>query len=454
MTAPTELFQRTEPVFPIRAMHLDLKGVPPTPERLAELPRIAAALRFNAMVVEWEDSYPWNVDPRFRSETAYTPDEIRAFCAAADEAGIELIPLVQCLGHMEFVLKFPDYAHLRELPDRVHELNPLAEGAGELIATLQDEVLALMPNVTHFHMGGDEAWAFGSAPDTQAFVEASGKGALYLHHVDPLIDKLAARDVRPMLWHDMMVEWDSEALRRLGERADLVVWGYGGHPDNMSKAVNAEVFKRFADHGISMWGATAYKGADGSNADLPGWEGRTFNARSWAEVAGKYGLKGVITTAWSRYMHLEMQCEPIDGALDTLAAHGLILHDGDLPAAGRDACLELLADIGELERFEAVHGALKELVEFRKLGWALIQQLYENIEVIRQDRHRYATAKQSIVHLVTHVMAGEAIADKLRAALAGSIEPLWLERYLGTRLESLRAAAGEAKLALGQAQLT
>src|SRR5690349_3888505 len=109
----------------IIAVHLDLKGVPPTFGRLLELLPIFAAAGYNAILVEWEDMFPWVMDKRFRNETAYTADEVRRFHAEAARHKLEIIPLVQCLGHMETPLQFPEYAHLREVPHKSDVLNPL-----------------------------------------------------------------------------------------------------------------------------------------------------------------------------------------------------------------------------------------------------------------------------------------------------------------------------------------
>ena len=46
-------------------------------------------------------------------------------------------------------------------------LNPLAPGARELIQAMADDVLARMPGVRHFHLGGDEARTFGRHPETK-----------------------------------------------------------------------------------------------------------------------------------------------------------------------------------------------------------------------------------------------------------------------------------------------
>src|SRR5688500_16926012 len=148
------------PVIPIRGVHLDLKGLPPTAPRLLELLELFAAARFNCLLVEWEDSFPWTCDPRFRAATAYTAADVAAFHRRARQLGLNVIPLVQSLGHMETPLRIADYAPLRELPDRIDGLNPLAPGARELVARMVDDVLAAAvegaaqsggPAVTHVH---------------------------------------------------------------------------------------------------------------------------------------------------------------------------------------------------------------------------------------------------------------------------------------------------------------
>ena len=92
-----ELFSKNKPVIEKRGVHMHLTGLPPTPERFVKLLKIFAEARYNVVLVEWEDSFPWTVDKRFRSSAAYTPEDIRRFCKAAKDLNLELIPLVQCL---------------------------------------------------------------------------------------------------------------------------------------------------------------------------------------------------------------------------------------------------------------------------------------------------------------------------------------------------------------------
>lgn len=442
-----ELFRREQPALPKRGVHLDLKGLPPTPERLTGLLRLFAAARYNVVLVEWEDAFPWTVDERFRSPTAYTPTEVARFVKTAAELGIELIPLVQCLGHMENPLSVKGYEHLRELPDIEAGLNPLAPGARELIQGMVDDVLKLMPGTRYFHLGGDEARTFGLAPETKAFVEKHGKGKLYLHHVEPVLDALNRRGIRPILWHDMMVDWDSAALRALATKCDLMPWGYHEHPDTTNHHFKTEYIKRFKEHGFSLWGATAYKGAEGYDADLPDNKLHTENALAWVEVGQRFGFAGVVATAWSRYAVDTIQCNPIDACLDSLLNVAVILHDGQPAAGGIEACVEALDSVGEKPRCLACRASMAELARLRKEGWDKVQGAWQLTILGRMDPRRTSARNLKLgLHWLTGlnnvVRQLEKVVAETRRSFAGLVDPVWIDEYLATRVEPLRLELG------------
>ena len=435
-----DLFERDEAVVPVRGFHLDLKGLPPTPERLVGLLRVASLARYNAVLVEWEDTFPWTCDERFRGETFYTPETIAEFCRTADDLGIEVIPLVQCLGHMETPLGVSGYEHLREDPNDTATLNPLAPGARELVQGMLDDILNLMPKIRYLHLGGDEARNMGSHPDTRAYVDQHGKDRLYLQHVEPILDGLNARNIRPILWHDMMIHWDSDVLKALAGKSDLLVWGYEGHPDTTTFHYNSKYIQRFHDHGITLWGGTAYKGADGCNVDLPNMDQRQKNALAWVEIAQRFGFTGVIATAWSRYSTHSMQCEPIDAALDLLVNTGVILHDGEPPEGGLDACISALEGLGERARFEKCKTAMEHLAKVRQKGWQSIQMLHEQNALLGMDNVRRCDLhirKETFEELCRVVSESKEIEEEVRNSFAGLLDPVWIEEYLRTRLAPL-----------------
>jgi hypothetical protein len=453
------LFTAATPVVPKRGINLDLTGVPPTADRLLQLLELFAAARYNVVLVQWEDTFPWTVDERFRSPAAYSPEEIVRFCEKAAALGLELIPLVQCLGHMETPLSVPGYEHLREVPDDESGLNPLAAGARELIQSMVNDVLTLMPDVRYLHLGGDEARTFGLNPETEAYIDVHGKGALYLHHVEPILDALNRRNIRPILWHDMMVDWDSDALSALGSTCDLMVWGYDGHPDDAPATHNTACIERFVEHGMTLWGASAYKGCEGNaperhSSDLPDLPERQENALAWAELAQRFDLAGVVATAWSRWAVDTVQCVPIDGALDALVLVAACLHDGQAPSGGASACVDALAAWGEKERFDACHAAMVKLTSLRRRGWSTVMHARQQITLATMDTRRTSARNprlglKPLGQLGGIVKEAERLEDEIRHCFNGLMVPASIEEYIATRLKPFHDEYAELRRMVG-----
>lgn len=421
-----------------RAAHLDLKGLPPTDDRLVELLGVFKHAGYNAVLVEWEDAFPWTIDERFRSPTAYSPETVRRFVDRAEQLGLDLIPLVQCLGHMETPLNLPEYAHLREVPDSCSDLNPLAKGARQLIQSMVDDVLKLMPRVKYFHLGGDESWAFATHPDTRAYAEQHGKDRLYFQHVEPLLDNLIARQIRPLLWHDMMIKWDDATLREIGAKADIVAWGYEGHPDKVDHHYNTRYISRFHQLGLPLWAAGAFKGADtgrGMSSDLPNLNERLRNAEAWMELDQRFDFAGLIATGWSRWATHSVQTEPIDGALDALVLVGQVFQHGD---ENYDPD-QLLCQIGEHERWRRCSVALKSLASTRHKAWSDIQVFKENdaaqgMTPVRCGSRIRAITQDWIDKDITQL---DTDADAVRASLHSLVADCWIDEYLRARLKPL-----------------
>ncbi len=421
------------------AVHLDLKGLPPTDDRLITLLDVFKHAGYNTVLVEWEDAFPWTVDKRLRSPTAYSKDTVSRFVDRSDQLGLKLIPLVQCLGHMETPLNLPEYAHLREVPDSCSDLNPLANGARQLIQAMVDDVLTLMPGVKHFHLGGDESWAFATHPDTRAYAEQHGKDRLYLQHVEPLLDNLNAQDIRPLLWHDMMIQWDDAALKAMGAKADIVVWGYEGHPDEADHHFNTRYIHHFHRLGVPLWAAGAFKGADtdrGMSSDFPNPKERLRNARAWMELDQRFNFSGLISTGWSRWATHSVQTEPIDGALDTLIQVGQTFQGG----GSNDTPDKLLIKMGEHERWKRCSEALRLLASARQKAWSNLQILRENdaIDNLRPKRCGSRIRTITLDWIDNSFSQLQAASNDVRASLQGLVADCWIDEYLHTRVQPLR----------------
>lgn len=438
------LFRKEEPAVPVRGIHLDLKGLPPPFSELLKLVELFAALRFNTLLVEWEDTFPWMCDPAFRGATYYTPEEIVEFSKTCKNLGIEIIPLVQSLGHAENVLGARKDESLRELPWRTDVLNPLNPQSADLIRQMIDDVVALLPDVRRFHLGGDEVQILGSNELSKAYIEKHGLARLYMQQFEPLIEHLETLEIRPLFWHDEFVQWPVDELEKLVSRIDLVVWGYSGDPRNSDtyhhRLPHVEKLKGV---GFDLWGATAYKGADGAGSDYPDPLKRQPATQGWAEMQKEWELKGIFATGWSRYTTARIQTEPIEGALDSLVNTAVILHDGKPPEGGLAECETWLNLYGRGESFRSCRAAMLKLSYHRNRAWDYIRSLEEQIaNVVVDDSRKGSSIEQVLFDVLYESIRGlEEAEQEGRIALHGLVEECWLEDYYKVRRYSIETAA-------------
>lgn len=100
---------------PRRIVHFDLKGAPFRPAYFVKLFPLLARMNATGVLIEWEDMFPYTGQLADAiNGNAYTADEVRQILQAAKDAGLDIIPLVQTFGHLEWILKLEQFANLRE----------------------------------------------------------------------------------------------------------------------------------------------------------------------------------------------------------------------------------------------------------------------------------------------------------------------------------------------------
>ncbi|MFG0247672.1 MAG: family 20 glycosylhydrolase [Phycisphaeraceae bacterium JB051] len=438
VTASSPIFGDQTPVVPMRGVHLDLKGLAPTFDRLMQLVDVFGQMRFNVLLVEWEDMFPWTFDDRLSHPDAYTPQQVRAFRDRCAALKMQFIPLIPTLGHMEFVLKHPGYESLREIPDRVDCLNPLADGAQQLVQKMIDDQLAILGDLSYLHLGGDEAWGWAKHPDTSAYVHEKGSASLYLRHYQPLFDKLAGHNIRPMLWHDMMSDWPTESLQHIGKQAEIVIWGYRGKPQQELHHHKPHVLRAFADAGVSIWGGGCFKGADGPSCDLPLTQARLDNHQGWVQATLDYALQGVITTGWSRYAHSRCQVEPLDACLLELAMTALCFHHGG-SVTEKDAW-DLLDQCHQTQLCKTLREHLRQLNDARNIFWERSRQMMEHLAAGQVEPALNDSGFVSFLmdHLNPWANRVTALTEQLPALLHGSVVKSQADAYARTWDQSVR----------------
>ena len=110
-----------EPPFYIpeqRLVHFDLKGAAPRIEYLLKMLKWAKDTGATGILMEYEDMFPFT--GKLASVSAsnhYNVSDISSIVDTCHSLGLDIIPLVQTFGHMEFILKLEKFAHLRDTPE-------------------------------------------------------------------------------------------------------------------------------------------------------------------------------------------------------------------------------------------------------------------------------------------------------------------------------------------------
>ncbi len=150
------------PDIPVRAVHYDTKHFQENEAYVEEFIRTLARYKINMLIWEWEDKFAYQRHPEIGAPGAFTPERMREFTRLARRYHIQLVPLVQGLGHVSYILKHPQHQALREIPASNWEICPLKEGSYSLLFDLWDEAMEATPGSGYLHVGTDETWELGT----------------------------------------------------------------------------------------------------------------------------------------------------------------------------------------------------------------------------------------------------------------------------------------------------
>ncbi|MCZ7644195.1 MAG: beta-N-acetylhexosaminidase [Planctomycetota bacterium] len=303
------------PTVPFRVLHVDLKGLTPDLPSLREIVERAAFHKYSALLVEYEDRFPYACLPELRGPNALTPETLEEFVAYAERNGLETIPLVQTLGHLEFLLRHPKYRELAEVPEIPQQISTTHPKALKLLKEMVKEILEAHPNSRYIHLGADEAWQLGKSAESRAAVEKAGsKEAHFIDHVTKFVRQVKLREKTPLIWDDMLREAPPEVLKRLPKTCGLVYWRYDADGGQYKPEMLPQLGK-YLHGGYKVFGACAIRGAEQFFGNIPNYRKRMDNVDWWVEACETQGrLAGLIATSWSRFNSNLTPCDPMPAA--------------------------------------------------------------------------------------------------------------------------------------------
>ena len=195
---------------------------------------ILSSLGCNALLLYIEDTYeipgqPWFGHLRGR----FSQEELRDLDAYAAAKGVELIPCIQTLAHLNAIFKWPCYQEVRDCNDIL-----LAEN--EKTYALIDEMFASIAatyRTKQVNIGMDEAHMLGRGM-YQDLNGLKDRSQILVDHLARVAEIAAKYDLELTMWGDMFfrmisggsyyteVTVSDDVKRKIPENVHLVYWDY------------------------------------------------------------------------------------------------------------------------------------------------------------------------------------------------------------------------------------
>lgn len=207
-----------------------------TVESLKRLFRRFALMGINTVQLYMEDVYEVEGEPFFGyCRGRYRKEELREIDSYGDLLGIEVVPCIQTLGHLEKILQWPAYAALADTSAVLLVDDP---GVQRLIGKMLDTVSACFRS-RRIHVGMDEAHGIGLG--RYRLINGDRKPFdLLSTHLRMVVKLCSERGLQPMIWSDMYFRLGSvtddyydrasqvpdDVAAKIPKEVDLVYWDY------------------------------------------------------------------------------------------------------------------------------------------------------------------------------------------------------------------------------------
>lgn len=278
-------------------------GAPMTVEAIHSLTDYTAVMGMNTLYLYMEDMYEVPSRKYFGYMSGkYSYEELKSIDDYAFDYGIEVIPCIQTLGHLNKYMQWAESGDIRET-DR--ELSVDKEASYVFIKEMLEAATAPFRS-KRVHIGMDEAWGLGRGRASISKFGLRSQEELFLSHLKKVSKIAEDLGLEPIIWNDFLFclnsgsgisKYDAETeipadiMAQIPKNVSLVYWHYGeevmGCDDHMV-AKNLEFGNDVIyAGGLMMW-----------TFPIPENEFSFLAAEEGLLASKKHGLKEVFTTLW------------------------------------------------------------------------------------------------------------------------------------------------------------
>ena len=267
------------------------------------LPRYAE-WGYEELYLHLEDAVEYPSLPGVARRDAYSTRQFTRLVNAATRVGIKVVPIVNLLGHTQYLIKVPELRDLNELRDpsgrplergQICPLHPRTlEIAGKLLRDM-----APFCTAGKVHVGLDESFHLGKCPRCRAEVKRRGLAAHFAKHVGQLHQVTTGMGLRMGLWADMLALLPAAIplLPRDVVAYDWYYYPFARHPRvELRNFAEVDLAGPLQARGIEYWGCPM-NGAF-RYEPMPTFSDRLANILSWWKRCHRVGAAGFLITSW------------------------------------------------------------------------------------------------------------------------------------------------------------
>lgn len=273
-----------------------------TVESIHRLLREMALMGLNTFMLYTEDTYTIPSEPYFGYlRGRYSPAELSACADYAEALGIEIVPCIQTLAHLEHFLKWPNDG--RDLIDTNGVLLVNSPDTYALIEKMIESIVAPLRS-KRIHIGMDEAHGVGRGHYLDRYGHHN-RFDIISNHLRRVLEITRKYNLQPMIWSDMYFRVASkthnyydlsaiipdEVKRSVPTEVALVYWDYY----NEDPAFYDEYIRRHKEMSANVvfaGGAWTWNGMGVSY-------GKVFSSTNAALASCKrHGVRDVYLTLW------------------------------------------------------------------------------------------------------------------------------------------------------------
>lgn len=288
--------------YQLISLQIDLARQKESVEYIKNYIDFAKANGYNSLFLYLEATVRVPCVSFFTEDESYSVEEIKEIVAYGNEKGIDIIPALENLAHVENFLRHKELAFVSECQDAASEGRGMRTGLGfvacvsnpkatEFMDTYFSQVISLFTS-NYVHAGMDEPFDFGVCPlCTERMENGETIEDLFYGHIMRTYKLIKSFGKTMMMWDDFFQYM--HILDRLPRDIIMCNWNYWFIPDEppgmWTNRNKSDWFRLYDQLGFKYMFCT-----------FANETGNLFNVDSFTDYADKYHPIGALMTVWER----------------------------------------------------------------------------------------------------------------------------------------------------------